>query len=187
MEYTCVIIDDEPLAHEVLKKYIEQIDAIVLVKSFYNVRDANDYILDNSVDFLFLDIQMPEMNGIDFLNSLKEKPLTIVTTAHRNYALEGFELGVIDYLLKPIKFVRFRNAVDRVVEFLNLRKIESELISSHEIKTITIKTGTKTLMLPIKEITFIQALKDYSIINMSDNKKYVIKGYLKLIEKIFTH
>ncbi len=186
MNYTCIIIDDEPLAHDVLKKYVDQIGTLTLLERFYNVREAGEFLISNDVDFIFLDIQMPEMNGLDFLSSLHEKPLTIITTAHRNFALEGFELGVIDYLLKPIKYVRFKSAVDRMIEFLNLRKIESELIADQEIKTITIKTGTKTLMLPLKDIAFIQALKDYSIINISDNRKYVIKGYLKLIEKIFT-
>ena len=187
MKFTCIIIDDEPLAHEVLESYINQGERLQLTGKFYNATDAGNFLKSNSVDILFLDIEMPEMNGLDFLQSLQEKPITILTTAYRDYALEGFELGVMDYLLKPIAMGRFTSAVDRVIEFLQLKKLEAHVFpdTTTDSKNITIKTGTKTLSIPICSITHIQGLKDYSIVYTDDNKKYVIKGYLKVIGKIF--
>ncbi len=186
MKYKCVIVDDEPLAHEVLERYISKFEGLLLTKKFYNAVEAEEYLSSNSIDLLFLDIQMPELTGLDLLKRLPEKPITILTTAFRDFALEGFELGVMDYLLKPIKMERFNGAVNRVIEFLLLKKTGTNVIEdlTHS-RNIAIKSGTKTVSLPLTSITHIQGLKDYSIVYTDDNKKYVIKGYLKVIGKIF--
>ncbi len=186
MKYTCVIVDDEPLAHEVLEGYINRFDGLVLTKNFFNAVEAERYLTSNSIDILFLDIQMPEMTGLELLKRLPEKPITIFTTAFRDFALEGYELGVMDYLLKPIKIERFNTSVNKVIEFLSLRNLETQMIEDKNLaRHITIKSGTKTISLLFASITHIQGLKDYSIVYSDDNKRYVIKGYLKAIDKIF--
>jgi DNA-binding LytR/AlgR family response regulator len=186
MKYSCVIVDDEPLAHEVLEEYINKFEGLVLAKKFFNAVEAEKYLNSNLIDILFLDIQMPEITGLELLKRLPEKPTTILTTAFRDFALEGFELGVLDYLLKPIKPERFNSAVNRVIEFLSLKKLGTQVIENKNPSgNIAIKSGTKTISLPLASITHIQGLKDYSIVYTDDNKKYVIKGYLKAISEIF--
>jgi DNA-binding LytR/AlgR family response regulator len=187
MKYTCVIVDDEPLAHEVLEGYISKIDTLVQAKKFCNAVEAEKYLNSNPIDILFLDIQMPEMTGLELLKRLPEKPITILTTAFRDFALEGFELGVMDYLLKPIQPERFTGAVNKVIEFLSLKKLGTQMIEDKNPRgNIAIKSGTKTISLTLASVTHIQGLKDYSIVYTNDNKKYVIKGYLKVIGKIFS-
>jgi DNA-binding LytR/AlgR family response regulator len=186
MKYTCVIVDDEPLAHEVLEGYINGYEGLMLKKNFFNAVEAEGYLNSNSIDILFLDIQMPEMTGLELLKRLPDKPITIFTTAFRDFALEGYELGVMDYLLKPIKMERFNSSVNKVIEFLSLRNLGTQMIEDKNLtRNITIKSGTKTISLPFTSITHIQGLKDYSIVYGDDNKKYVIKGYLKVMDKIF--
>src|ERR1044071_7451705 len=118
MNFTCVIVDDEPPSHQVLKNHIERLPNLQLIAEFHNARDASEYFRSNQPDILLLDIQMPEVTGIEFLRSLAVKPITIFTTAFRDYAFEGFELGVIDYLLKPVQFERFDLAIRRAIDFL---------------------------------------------------------------------
>ena len=122
MKYSCVIIDDEPLSHKVLKNHLKRFSHVEVVESFYNAIDAKKWLEKGSADIFLLDIQMPELTGLDFLRSLKVKPVTILTTAYRDYAIEGFELGVIDYLLKPIQFSRLEMAMNRAMDFLRLSK-----------------------------------------------------------------
>ncbi|WP_326984404.1 response regulator transcription factor [Chryseobacterium sp. MYb264] len=115
MKIKCIIIDDEPLAVKLLENHISKISELQLVATGTNAMEAYKILQTQQVDLLFLDIQMPNLNGIDFLKSLKSKPQTIFTTAFRDYALEGFELEAVDYLLKPITFQRFFQSVDRVL------------------------------------------------------------------------
>lgn len=186
MNYTCIIIDDEPIAHDVLINYINSIPNLTLVFQSYNAHDALTYLSDHTVDILFLDVQMPGLDGIGFLQQLVNKPITIMTTANRDHALEGFELGVLDYLVKPIKEDRFKLAVMRAIEFLGLLKNNQIVLAKEngEInKYLTIKSGTKRITLETDKITHLQGLKDYSII-YAGKEKYVIKGYLKNIESI---
>ena len=188
MKYTCIIVDDEPISHDVLKVHLEQIPEITLQYSFFNAKDAGDYLAQHTVDILLLDIQMPEINGLDFLRSLHEKPISIITTAFRDYALEGFELGVIDYLLKPIDFERFQLAIKRATDFLNLVKREDALSFEKEKDhyNILIKTGTRKVLLDYRTIQFAQGLKDYTILH-TETKKYVVKGSIKSLEEYLPH
>lgn len=186
MKYNCVIVDDEPLAHEALEGYISKFEELVLVRKFFNAVEAEKYLNSNPVEILFLDIQMPELTGLELLERLKEKPVTIITTAFRDFALEGFELGVMDYLLKPIQPERFNTAVIKVIEFISLKQLGTQMIDERNPSgNIAIKSGTKTISLALASVTHIQGLKDYSIVYTNDNKKYVIKGYLKVIGRIF--
>jgi DNA-binding LytR/AlgR family response regulator len=179
MKYKCIIIDDEPLAHSVLKKYIESNEQLVLAKQCYSAEEARAYLLDNKVDILFLDIEMPEENGISFLQSLPEKPIAIFTTAYLNYTLEGFDLGVMDYVVKPIRKERFELAVGRAIEFLELQLLKSGIEKESPTHSqILIKTGTKRVLVDRTAITHVQALKDYMIIYCG-SKKYVVRSTMK--------
>jgi DNA-binding LytR/AlgR family response regulator len=111
---TCFIVDDEPLAHKVLENYIAQLDNLQLVGNAYKAAEAINFLQKNEVDILFLDIEMPELTGLEMLKTLQNPPNVILTTAYSEFALEGYELGVVDYLLKPIRFDRFVKAVQRI-------------------------------------------------------------------------
>lgn len=181
MTYTCLIVDDEPPSHQVLKSHVQRIPNLELIASFYNANDAGAFLKSNSVDILLLDIQMPEVTGIEFLRSLTTKPITIFTTAFRDYAFEGFELGVIDYLLKPVHFERFETAIRRAMDFMQMSRPEDavEFKANYE---ILIKSGTKKILLDYRTIIYAQGLKDYTILHTSD-KKYVVKGSVKAFEE----
>ena len=184
MKYSCIIIDDEPLSHDVLKTHLTKTPEVELVADFFNAHDAGLYLKHNQVDILLVDIQMPEISGLDFLRALNVKPVSIITTAFREYAVEGFDLGVIDYLLKPIIFERFETAIKRAVDFLNL-VMSGSSIDFAESKTayeILIKSGTKKIKLDYRTIIFAQGLKDYTILH-TDEKKYVVKGSVKAFEE----
>jgi DNA-binding LytR/AlgR family response regulator len=184
MKFSCIIVDDEPLSHHVLKNHLEHFPEIQLIGTFNNAKDAGRYLESHSTDLMLLDIQMPEINGIDFLRTLESKPVTIITTAFRDYALEGFELGVIDYLLKPIELQRFRNSVVRAIDFLQLVKTGDTIDATKpdNAHNILIKTGTKKIVLDYRRIIFAQGLKDYTILH-TDDKKYVVKGSIKAFEE----
>jgi DNA-binding LytR/AlgR family response regulator len=178
MTFTCVIVDDEPPSHQVLKNHIERIPNLQLVAAFFNANDAAEYFKKHSVDILLLDIQMPEVTGIEFLRSLAVKPITIFSTAFRDYAFEGFELGVIDYLLKPVNFERFDMAIRRAMDFMQMSKPENAI----DIHEILIKSGTKKMLIDYRKIIYAQGLKDYTILHTA-GKKYVVKGSVKAFEE----
>jgi DNA-binding LytR/AlgR family response regulator len=117
----CIVVDDEPLARKVLKKYIDKVSSLELVKQCSNAMEAAACLHEFSVDLMFLDMKMPEMTGMDFIKTLPAPSKIIVTTAYSEYALEGYEYAVIDYLLKPISFERFLKAVNRVQETVQSR------------------------------------------------------------------
>lgn len=184
MKFSCIIIDDEPLSHNVVKNHLLHFPQVQIIGTFYNAKDAGRYLESHSTDIMLLDIQMPEIDGLDFLRSLETKPVSIITTAFRDYALEGFELGVIDYLLKPIVLERFQMAMKRALDFLQLVKSGDTIdFTNHENSfNILIKTGTKKILLDYRKIIFAQGLKDYTILH-TDEKKYVVKGSIKALEE----
>ncbi len=181
MIYKCMIVDDEPLAHKVLLSHIQQQGSLAVVKQCYSAEDARAYLATNPVDILFLDIEMPEETGIHLLQSLPQKPLTIFTTAYLHYSLEGFELGVIDYLVKPIRYERFDRAVKRAIDFLQLQQLRSGIGTQHS--ELLIKTGNKKIAVSRNSITHVQALKDYVII-YSEQAKYVVRSTMKEMEEL---
>ncbi|MEO6670162.1 MAG: LytTR family DNA-binding domain-containing protein [Ferruginibacter sp.] len=184
MMYRCIIVDDEPLAHKVLSSYIEKTGNLTISKQCYTAEDARIYLSDHTVDILFLDIEMPEETGIQLLQTLPQKPVTIFTTAFLHYSLEGFDLGVIDYLVKPIRYERFDRAVKRATEFLQLLQLRSGVENDaigHD--HLLIKTGTKKISLSRRNISHVQALKDYAIIHSSD-AKYVVRTTMKEMEEL---
>jgi DNA-binding LytR/AlgR family response regulator len=181
----CIIVDDEPLAQDVLEDHLQQIPYARLQGKFNNAWDALKFLAVNEVDVILLDIEMPEMNGIDFLKSLSPAPLTIFTTAYRNYAFDGFELGAIDFLLKPVSFSRFRLAMEKARDFLSLKAHNSSFETGSDTPDfVFVKSGVQRVKLFFDEITHIQGLKDYAII-YAPGKKVVVKGSVKSMLEIF--
>ncbi|SFO91881.1 two component transcriptional regulator, LytTR family [Chitinophaga sp. YR627] len=181
----CVIIDDEPLAREILSGYITQHGALTLAGSFSNALEGQAFLQHHVADLLLLDIEMPAISGIDFLRSLPQPPITVFTTAFRDYAFEGYELGVIDYLLKPISYERFSKAVDKVAEFLSLERNNADLEVQPEIPAfIFVKSGVQKIRLSFADVVYIQGLKDYAIIHTTGGK-IVTKGSVKSMQALF--
>jgi DNA-binding LytR/AlgR family response regulator len=160
----CLVVDDEPLAISVLKNYIGQLDTLILAGTCANAVEALLFLQKNKVDLLFLDIQMPRLNGIDFLKTLPSRPKVIFTTAFREYALEGFELNVLDYLLKPIPFDRFLVAINKYYPAgeptLPPLLIPTDQGSAGE-QFIYLKSDKKMVKVLLSEILYIESLKDY--------------------------
>ncbi|PSR55260.1 DNA-binding response regulator [Adhaeribacter arboris] len=180
-----VVVDDEPLALEVLENYLKKMSGIQSITLFSKAREALHYLENQKADVLLLDIEMPEITGIEFLEKLSDPPLTIFTTAYRNYAFEGFELGVIDFLLKPISFQRFSIAMDKVQDFLSLKNKDTQLDSGDPApEFIFVKSGVNKIKLYFSEVTHIQGLKDYAIIHTAQGK-IVIKGSIKMVQEMF--
>lgn len=181
----CAIVDDEPLAREILAGYMRSLGYINLVGSFNNAFDAQEFLKNNTIDALFLDIEMPEMSGIDLLRSLPYPPITVFTTAFRDYAFEGFELGVIDFLLKPISFSRFKVSLDKIKDFLSLKADNADFeIDKDEPAFIFVKSGVQRIKLFFADVTHIQGLKDYAIVHAT-TRKIVIKGSVKSMQQLF--
>ena len=126
MKIKCIIIDDEPLAQRVLEKYISSLPSLELVKKCDNALEAMSFLHHNNIDIMFLDIKMPELTGIDMLKTLANPPAVIMTTAYSEYALEGYEYSVIDYLLKPFSFERFLKAVNKVISKQSVNLLKEE-------------------------------------------------------------
>ncbi len=184
MIYKCAIVDDEPLAHKVLLNYIQKAGNLLVVKQCYDAEDVRLYLSAHTVDILFLDIEMPEETGIQLLQSLSQKPITVFTTAFLHYSLEGFELGVMDYLVKPLRYERFEQAVKKATDFLQLLQLRSGIENDHaENTSLLIKTGNKKVSVNRSNISHVQALKDYAIIYCAQ-AKYVVRSTMKEMEEL---
>lgn len=166
----CLIIDDEPLAINVIKSYLQNINDIELVTTFSNAIDALNFLKENSsVDLIFLDINMPLLDGLNFIKSLENKPLIVITSAHEEFALETYELDVIDYLLKPISFPRFMQALNKVYKLAEPNQNRQSLVNDRPF--IFIKIDQKKLKkIFLDEILVVESLKDYLKINTLTNK-----------------
>lgn len=172
MRLKSIIIDDEPLAVSILEKYTKEIKEIELLATFNNAVEAASFVQDHPLDLIFLDINMPVLDGLSFLKSLEIKPMVIMTTAHENHALESFELQAIDYLVKPIPFPRFLKSVQRVIQ---LKKPQDSIEQNNsETKSIFVKIDKKKLQkIELDKIVLIESLKDYIRIK-TDLGKYII-------------
>lgn len=163
-----IIIDDEPLAREGMENLCRTFDSIDVLGVFPNALKANEFIQSNEVDLMFLDVEMPGINGTDFLSGLTDPPLTIFTTAYSEYALEGFNLNVVDYLLKPISAERFFKAVNRA---LDIHKSKKEIVQDSEIIDYTyIAADRKYIKVFYKDIIYIEGMKDYVVVHTKQEK-----------------
>ncbi|MCD4832860.1 MAG: LytTR family DNA-binding domain-containing protein [Bacteroidales bacterium] len=158
MKLQCVIVDDEPLAITIIEGYLKKIPYIEIIGKFDNAIPVYEFLKENIVDLLFLDIEMPNITGIDFLKSLSSPPSVIFTTANKNYAIEGFDLNVVDYILKPITFERLFKAVNRVCENVNQEK-KTEKPESNEF--LYLKENKKMVKVYFKNILYFESIKDY--------------------------
>ncbi|MEE1945292.1 LytTR family DNA-binding domain-containing protein [Pedobacter sp. KR3-3] len=155
----CLLVDDEPLAINLLEKHIAQLDFLEVAATCPNVAKAFDVLRRQDVDLLFLDIQMPGINGIDFLKTVSNAPKTIITTAYREFALDGYDLDLVDYLLKPITFDRFFKAVDRYLH--NAGQSGLPMPANSEPGFIFIKSRYKQVKVDLNEVLYIESIKDY--------------------------
>lgn len=172
MALKVIVVDDEPLAINVLKNYIEKVKELQLIETFSNAIEAQSYLQNESVDIIFLDINMPILNGLDFLKSIKIEPHVIITTAHEKYAIQSYELEVIDYLVKPIPFPRFLKSINRILKLRQSLEGEHKLPSTRS--HIFVKVDKKKLQkIYLDEIAVIESLKDYIRI-ITCSSKYII-------------
>lgn len=176
MKIKCLIIDDEPLAINVIKNYLQKIEDIELTNTFNNAIDGLNFLKHHKIDVIFLDINMPVLDGINFIKSLQEPPLIIVTSADTEYAIETYELDVLDYLVKPIEFPRFMNALNKVYRRLNI--IQPGFETGKSRPYIFIKIDKKKMKkVFLDEILVIESLKDYLKINTT-NGRFMIHSTL---------
>ncbi len=173
----CIAIDDEPLALELVSTFCADISFMQLEKTFTRTSDAVAYMKSNPVDLLFLDIQMPDISGIDFYKSLEEKAMVIFTTAYGQYAVEGFNLNAVDYLLKPYEFERFRKAVNKAKEFYDFSKKEQ-----NETNYIFVRADYSLVKIDCNDILFIESIDDYIKIHLAGKKPIMTLNTLKAIE-----
>jgi DNA-binding LytR/AlgR family response regulator len=166
MKLKCIIVDDEPLAIEIIESYVGRLDDIEVVATCNNALKAFEIVQKQQVDLIFLDIQMPKLTGIDFVKTLKNPPKIILTTAYRDYALESYELEVVDYLLKPISFERFLVALQKVYKFEP--KVENEDPLMDDEAYIFLKADKKMVKVMLSDILFIESQKDYIRINTAE-------------------
>ena len=175
----CIVVDDEPLAIEGMKLNIAEVPTLELVGTFNNALAANAFLQEQPVDLMFLDINMPGLSGLDFIRSLKNPPPTILTTAYQEFALEGFELNVLDYLVKPVRMHRFLQAVNKAEE---LHRLKSAAATSGKPETdcIYIRADRKFVRVILESIRYIGGLKDYVVLHTSAGK-YTTAMNLKTI------
>jgi DNA-binding LytR/AlgR family response regulator len=168
MKINCIAVDDEPLALEIISAYCEKTPFLRLLKIFDNAIDTLEYLGNNKVDLIFLDIQMEGLTGIQFLHALKEKPYIILTTAYDSYAVQGFELDVTDYLLKPVSFERFLKGVNKVYELMQKEQAEPASEKPEVIYPVEsgpsyffVKTETRIEKVNASDILFVEGMSDY--------------------------
>lgn len=181
----CIIVDDEPHAIEVLDHYVKQTPHLHLVASFTNPIEALQLVGQQKVDLVFLDIQMPEISGIDFIKAIQGKSKVILTTAYSEFALEGYDLYVVDYLLKPIRLPRFLAAVQKAVEQINaLNETSSHEMTEDDYLFVKTESKGKLLKINLADIDFIESMKNYVAIHRGGQKTLVYTSMKELEERL---
>jgi DNA-binding LytR/AlgR family response regulator len=187
MKINCIAIDDEPLALDIIKDYCSKVAFLNLVKTFDNAIESIEYIRSNKIDLIFLDIQMEELTGIQLLNALKHRPLVIFTTAYEHYAIQGFELDVVDYMLKPIAFERFIKGVNKVCERLqyDVSAIKTEVSkpAAQEAQFFFVKTETRMEKIENQDVLYVEGMGDYWRI-VTKNRRIMTLMNAKKLEEV---
>ncbi len=181
MGVRCIIVDDEPLAIEILESYVKKVEQLQLVGTFRNAVAAFTFLQQHSVDLIFLDIQMPKLSGIDFLKTLQQPPKVIFTTAFRDYAVQGFELEIVDYLLKPIPFERFLKAVAKVLH-QPANQAASTVKEVAPDNYVYFKVDKKMIKTKMADVLFIESIKDYVKVRTPD-KEIVTQQKISYLEE----
>ena len=181
MQITCIAIDDEPLALELIREYVGKFPELKIVQTFDDAINGADFLRTHDIDLLFIDINMPDITGVDLVRSLEKKPLTIFTTAYKNFAFEGFELEAIDYLLKPIDFERFTKAVTRAIEFFKYKQASKDKLQ----QSLFVRSEYRMIKIELDEIEYIEGLEDYIKIHLTNKKSVLTLMTLKsVLEKL---
>lgn len=175
MNFTCIIVDDEPLSHEILENYTAKVPELKVAASFYNAIDALTFLNKNNTDLIFLDINMPELSGIGFLKSLHNPPAVIFTSAYPEFAVDGFELEIADFLLKPFSFERYLKAVNKVMQSKN------NITDSTSEAFLIVKDGKKIYRIRHDEIRYFESAGDYVKVH-TVQKVHVVNETLKHFE-----
>ena len=183
MTFSCIIIDDEPLAQSVIESYLKNVPNLELKAKFDNAIEALSYLNSNEVDLMFLDINMPELSGIDLLKTLSKKPEVILTTAYSEYAIEGYELGVSDYLLKPIALPRFLKATTKTIDLLTKEKNYKEG-GGEKPRFVFIKVDGINLKVLLEDINYIEAYGNYLKVFTTEKMFLVTETMVNFIKKL---
>lgn len=179
----CIAIDDEPLALELMRKYIAKYPQLQLVQCFEDAVSGAEFLARNPIDLLFVDINMPDITGIDLVRSLENKPMVIFTTAYKNFAFEGFELEALDYLLKPIDITRFGKAVEKAVEF---QQYKSSQGNATQQESLYVYSEYRMVKINLNEIEYIESMEDYIKIHTTGAAKPILTlmPLKKVLEKL---
>ncbi|MCD7976065.1 MAG: LytTR family DNA-binding domain-containing protein [Tannerellaceae bacterium] len=181
---TCIIVDDEPIARQGIKKLVTQIPQLELLDTFSNAKTASVFMEQKEVDLVFLDIQMPGINGIEFARTIPKHTLIIFTTAYSEYALDSYEVDAIGYLVKPVDFAKFRKAVDKAITYHSLLLDEDKKsVDNVEDECIFVKSDRRFFKVNLKDILFIEGLKDYVIIQL-DEQRLITRMNVKNIHEL---
>jgi DNA-binding LytR/AlgR family response regulator len=179
MKITCILVDDEPLARKGLAEYISEVSFLELKAQCENPMVANKYISEQKVDLVFLDIQMPKMTGIDFLKTMSHPPMIVFTTAYSEYALQGYELNVVDYLVKPISMERFLKAANKVKEFYELKNQPGAPVKTQEY--FFVRCDNRYEKIFYAELLFVEAQENYVVLQ-TVSKKFISHLTFKAVE-----
>jgi two-component system LytT family response regulator len=179
----CIAIDDEPLALELMRKYIGKFPTLQLVQCFEDAVSGAEFLARNPIDLLFVDINMPDISGIDLVRSLIDKPMVIFTTAYKNFAFEGFELEALDYLLKPIDIIRFGKAVEKAVEFQQYKNSQN---NNTQQESLYVYSEYRMVKINLNDIEYIESMEDYIKIHTSVSSKPILTlmPLKKVLEKL---
>jgi DNA-binding LytR/AlgR family response regulator len=184
MTLKCLLVDDEPLAIEVLEKYIETVEQLEVVGTCHNALKAIEFLQKNPVDLLFLDINMPKLTGTSFVRTLENPPKIIFTTAYKEYAIDAFELNAVDYLLKPISLERFLRAVNKVTKVSLNNADETQQATNLNSGFIYFRSERKMIKLCYDEILYIESIKDYIKIFREGNAPLLVKQSITATEEL---
>ncbi|MDB4292257.1 LytTR family DNA-binding domain-containing protein [Maribacter sp.] len=189
MKYKCVIVDDEALARGLIKNHLSQLDDFELVASCASAIEASKILKEKEVDLLFLDIEMPVLKGTEFFKNLMNKPKVIFTTAYRDFALDGFELNAIDYLLKPITFARFFKAIQKFLASKQTATVPTENLGQTKNDFVFVRKDRKQVKVFFKDILYVESVKDYMKI-VTEGETHLIKhsitSFQQLLDNRFT-
>jgi len=180
--FTCLIVDDELLARTLLEGFVSKIPSLHLAGLCKNPLEAMEIMRNQQIDILFLDIQMPELTGVEFLKVMKEKPAIVLTTAYSEYALEGYQLDVTDYLLKPFSFDRFLKAANKAMDQVQLRRSNPENASNSQKEYLMLHADHKIYRIAMSDIKYIEGLKEY-VSYYTAEKRIIVLQSLKSIEE----
>ncbi|NVK53432.1 MAG: response regulator transcription factor [Flavobacteriaceae bacterium] len=180
-KYKCLIVDDEELARELIETHLKQLPDFEIVAQCSSTIEASSILKKESVDLLFLDIEMPVLKGTDFLKSLSNKPKVIFTTAHREYAIESYELNVVDYLLKPIVFNRFFKAIEK---FLETKTVINTVVHKEVKSHIFVQSNKKNIKVLLDDILYIESIKDYIKIHTTKERLIIKHGISAFEDKL---